>query len=191
MYANSAFSGILVWIVNRMNKSISASLFVAVCLLGAPALASQTPKCEAELVKFTSGAKKGVMVYKYVATALMSGTQSSLTAAIRCVWAVWPKRDGALVRELVANFLVLCLKNPEIFLSVASDEANNIQSLIDELYLGFVAGDRGQQQHLEQLRQSLTRKLLLIKEGVGGEVKSRNKDLLIAQLDSIRVQLID
>jgi hypothetical protein len=166
-------------------------MFLCAFMLSMQTLAENAERCRGELVTTPMPPKQRALYLKYVAIALKSAANKDHIIANQCLWINWPKRDGALVGELVDNFIALGERNPTIFISVASRLENDVQSLFGDLYLGFVAVSNEEAQTLEKLRVTWMYKLRLLKPKVNKEVEAKNTQLLIEHLTVIKVRVVD
>jgi hypothetical protein len=90
-----------------------------------------------------------------VAEVTRKGSRAELQDANRCLWEIWPQRDGALGAVLVANFLYMADREPSIFFQQKTSDASFQELLMRVREIGFVAGSKSEHKYLNALRNSL------------------------------------
>lgn len=136
--------------------------------------------------------EKDWMIFGLTSVAIRRGDAAFLSQANRCLWQLWPMRDGALTKNLVQNFLFLAEASPGIFVDIATREQDKVSSLLINIRaIGFVSQDRRDRMQLLQLRKSLDIKLVAELRPTKSKEKREIASQLLAAIRTADMRTID
>jgi hypothetical protein len=132
-------------------KQLAVFLF-AVFFIGTPTAA------EPEVCSGSMSGDPESFIYAWVSETIKKGDDRDLESVGRCLWGLWPKRDGAFGKTLTDNLLYFADKDIRKFVGTCPND-DAMQSFTSSLQgLTFTARSASEKRFLDSLRNSLVEK---------------------------------